>query len=313
MAELLKGAPVAASLQEHSAQSCQMLQAQGIQPTLAIVRVGERSEDLSYEKGILKRAEAVGVAVQSFVLEPTCTTRDLLDVIERINADASIHGCLIFRPLPTLMDKRRVCAAVAPEKDIDGITPSSLYGVFAQQSIGFAPCTVEAVIRLLDFYQLDLQGKHVVVIGRSLVVGRPLASLLLARHATTTICHTKTTGLEDITASADIVVVAAGKARMFTQAAAGFGQVIVDVGIHFDPAINKLVGDVAFDEVEPVVDAITPVPGGVGSVTSAVLIDHVVRAAKLSAEKPDASAAAAEKPAASAVNHTASEGKLSCH
>lgn len=170
------------------------------------------------------------------------------------------------------------------KKDIDGITPSSLYGVFAQQSIGFAPCTAEAVMRLLDFYQLDLQGKHVVVIGRSLVVGRPLASLLLARHATTTICHTKTTGLEDITASADIVVVAAGKARMFTQAAAGFGQVIVDVGIHFDPAINKLIGDVAFDEVEPVVDAITPVPGGVGSVTSTVLIDHVVRAAKLSAE-----------------------------
>ena len=193
-----------------------------------------------------------------------------------LNEDPHIHGVLLFRPMPQQIDQAAVCAALDPKKDVDGVTHSSLYGVFAHDSVGYAPCTAEAVIRMLDFYEVTLEGAHVVVMGRSLVVGRPLAALLLARNATPT---------EKLCAQAQVVVVATGHPRSFSAAGTNPEQVVIDVGITWDEDAQALVGDVDFASVEPRVSAISPVPGGVGVLTCAVLIDHVVSAAERSISK----------------------------
>ena len=280
MAELLKGLPVAKALTERIAGEVVDLKAQGIAPTLAIVRVGERADDLSYERGALKRCEATGIAVRKYVLPANCTQGDLLRVIAEVNGDAAIHGCLMFRPLPKHLDEPAACAALDPAKDVDCITERSLFGVFANQRMGFPPCTAEACVALLDHYGYELTGADVCVVGRSLVIGKPVAMMLQARNATVTMCHTRTRDLAACCRRADILVVAAGHAGTIAADAVRAGQVVVDVGINWDEAAGKLCGDVAFDEVEPLVAAITPVPGGVGSVTTAILAKHVVEAAE---------------------------------
>lgn len=282
MTQLLRGAPVAKHMQEQSASRVAALVQEGIMPTLALVRVGSRPDDLSYERGILKRAEAACVQVQTTVLPQDCTTHDVLDAVDAANQNPNIHGVLLFRPMPEQIDQVAVCAALNPHKDVDGITQGSLYGVFAHEPRGFAPCTAEAVIRMLDFYEITLEGTHAVVMGRSLVVGRPLAALLLARNATTTVCHSKTHQAERLCASAQLVIVATGHPQSFSAVGANPNQVVIDVGINWDEQTQTLVGDVDFASVEPVVKAISPVPGGIGSLTTAVLIDHVVTAAERS-------------------------------
>ncbi len=268
MARILKGAPVAAALTERMAARAAALSERGVTPCLAIVRVGERPDDLSYERGACNRAQKVGLAVRKFELPADCTQVQLEDAIRQVNADDTIHGCLMFRPLPRTLDERAACELLDPAKDVDGICRASLAGVFAGDGTGFSPCTAAAVVELLDHYGVELEGARVAVVGRSLVIGRPVAQLLMARNATVTTCHTRTRDLAAELSRADIVVAAAGHA----------GQVVVDVGINWDEASQRLVGDVAFDEVEPIVDAITPVPAGVGSVTTAVLAKHVVEA-----------------------------------
>ena len=280
MAELLRGLPVAKALTQRIAQEVIDLKAQGIEPTLAIVRVGERADDLSYERGALKRCEATGIAVRKFVLPADCVQGDLLRVIAEVNGDDAIHGCLMFRPLPSHLDEAAACAALDPAKDVDCVTEQSLFGVFANRALGFPPCTAEACIALLDHYGYELNGAEVTVVGRSLVIGKPISMMLQARNATVTMCHTRTRDLAASCRRADILVVAAGHIGTIRAEAVRAGQVVVDVGINWDEAAGKLCGDVAFDEVEPKVEAITPVPGGVGSVTTAILAKHVVEAAR---------------------------------
>ena len=284
MAELWKGAPAAAALTEKLAAQAAGLREAGIVPTLAIVRVGERPEDLSYERGAMKRCEKVGIAVRQFLLTAVSSQADLMDVIEEVNRDQSIHGCLLFRPLPRHMDEQAACAALAPEKDVDGITPGSLAAVFAGSGAGYPPCTAQACLELLDHYGYELKGKRAVVVGRSLVIGKPVSMLLLGRHATVTLCHTRTADLPAECRRAEVLIAAAGKAGVIGADCLSPGQVILDVGINADGDGN-LVGDVDFAAAEPVAGAITPVPGGVGAVTTSVLARHVIEAAEKAAGK----------------------------
>ena len=279
MATILKGAPVVAAMNEANAARCAALKARGVTPTLAVVRVGARPDDLSYEKGVLTRCGKVGVEVKQFLLPEDAAQEQLLDVIAQVNADPAIHGCLLFRPLPKQFDDRTIRAALAPEKDIDGITDGSLAGVFTNSAVGYPPCTAQACLEILKYYQVPLSGKRAVVVGRSLVVGKPAAMMLDRENATVTICNSRTQYLPALCKEADVVVVAMGKRGFIGADCLREGQTVVDVGIHVGDD-GKLCGDVRFAEAEPVVEAITPVPGGVGTVTTSVLVGHVVEAAE---------------------------------
>lgn len=278
MAEYWKGAPVAQAMTERLAVRADQLKGLGIVPTLAIVRVGERPEDLSYERGAGKRCEKVGIRVKQFTLPKESSHGDLLAVIQQINADREIHGCLLFRPLPPQMDEAAICAALDPAKDVDGITAGSLAGVFTGSGVGYPPCTAQACMEILDYYGCDLAGKRAVVVGRSLVVGKPLAMLLLGKNATVTLCHTRTADLASECRRAEVLIAAAGHAKMIGRDHLAPGQLVLDVGINVDQEGN-LVGDVDFAAAEELAAAVTPVPGGVGAVTTSVLADHVIQAA----------------------------------
>ncbi|MEG1059969.1 MAG: tetrahydrofolate dehydrogenase/cyclohydrolase catalytic domain-containing protein [Oscillospiraceae bacterium] len=284
MAQLLKGSEVTAVLNEKLKAEVIELKNKNINPTLGIVRVGERPDDLSYERGATKRCETIGVDVQKFVLPEDVTQQELLKTIEAINKNDKIHGVLIFRPLPKHINDETVRAALAPEKDIDGITDGSLVGVFTGTNQGFPPCTAQACMEILDHFKIDCTGKKAVVIGRSLVVGKPAAMMLVKKNATTTICHTRTVDMPSVCRQADILIVAAGRAGVVGKEYVSAGQTVIDVGINMN-AEGKLCGDVNFDEVEPIVGAITPVPGGVGTVTTTVLVGHVIRAAERTLDK----------------------------
>ena len=279
MATILKGAPVVAAMNERNAALCEQLKAKGITPTLAVVRVGEREDDLSYERGVMTRCGKVGVAVKQFVLPADATQEQLLRILDEVNTDDGIHGCLLFRPLPKQFDDRTVRAALRPEKDVDGITDGSLAGVFTNTAIGYPPCTAQACLEILKYYQVPLSGRRAVVVGRSLVVGKPSAMMLDRENATVTLCNSRTQDLPALCKEADIVVVAMGRQGFIGSDCLREGQIVVDVGIHVN-AEGKLCGDVRFDEAEPLVEAITPVPGGVGTVTTSVLVGHVVDAAE---------------------------------
>ena len=279
MAEHWKGAPVAQAMTERLALRADQLRGLGIIPTLAIVRVGERPEDLSYERGALRRCEKVGIAVKQFALPKESSHGDLLAVIQQINTDREIHGCLLFRPLPPQMDEGAICAALDPAKDVDGITAGSLASVFTGGGAGYPPCTAQACMEILDHYGCDLTGKRAVVVGRSLVVGRPLSMLLLRKNATVTICHTRTADLAAECRRAEVLIAAAGRANMIGRDHLAPGQLVLDVGINVDEDGN-LVGDVDFTAADAIVGAVTPVPGGVGAVTTSVLAAHVIQAAE---------------------------------
>lgn len=280
MAELLKGALVAEALAERCAAEVEACKVKGVLPTLAILRVGERDDDLAYERGATKRCEAVGVAVKNVVLPATVDQATMLATIEELNNDAGVHGILMFRPLPEQLDEAACCEVLAPAKDVDAATMASMAHVFTGKGEGFAPCTAQACMEILNHYGINPAGKRAAVIGRSLVIGKPVSMMLMAANATVTTCHTKTVDMPSVTREADIVVVAAGKMETIGAEYFKAGQVVIDVGIGWNEEKGKLCGDVLFEEVEPIVDAITPVPGGVGSVTSAVLVNHVVEAAQ---------------------------------
>ena len=278
MALLLKGGEAAAAMNEKTAARVAALTAAGVVPTLAVVRMGAREDDLSYERGVMNRCAKLGIQVKPYLLAADASQDQLLAVLEEINQDGSIHGCLIFRPLPAQIDDKAVRAALAPEKDVDGITDASLAGVFTGSGVGYAPCTAQACVEILDHYGIPLEGKRVTVVGRSLVVGKPAAMLLDRKNATVTICNSRTRNLPEICRGADVLVVAMGKRGAIGGDCVAPGQVVVDVGIHTGEN-GKLCGDVRFEEAEPVVAAITPVPGGVGAMTTSVLAAHVVEAA----------------------------------
>ena len=273
-----------ASLQARTAA----LREKNVTPTLAILRLGENPSDLSYEKGATKRAEEVGVAVKNYILPETATKEEVLAVIDEVNADASVHGVLMFRPLPKHLknDQDEICNRLAPAKDVDSMTHMSNAGVFEGQDLGYAPCTPAACMEILDYYGIDCKGKNAVVIGRSLVVGKPAAMMLMAKNATVTVCHTRTVNTAEICRNADIIVSAAGVLNSLTKDFVREGQIVIDVSMNWNPekittkGKGGMSGDAIFEEVEPIVEAITPVPGGVGAVTTSVLMKHVVEAAE---------------------------------
>lgn len=279
MAIILKGAPVVTAMNRETAARCQALIQQGVRPALAVVRVGAREDDLSYETGVIRRCEKVGVAVRRFLLPEDAPQAALEEVIAWVNRDPALHGCLLFRPLPRHMDEAAVRAALCPAKDVDGVTDASLAGVFANTGAGFAPCTAQACLEILRHYQVPLSGARVTVVGRSLVVGKPAAMLLDRENATVTMCNSRTKNLPAVCREADVLVVAMGRRAAIGAECLRPGQIVVDVGIHVD-AEGRLSGDVDFAAAEPVVEAITPVPGGVGTVTTSVLVRHVVEAAE---------------------------------
>ena len=273
-----------ASLQTRTAA----LREKGVVPTLGIIRLGENPSDLSYEKGATKRAEEVGVAVKNYILPETASKEEVLAVIDQVNADASVHGVLMFRPLPKHLkaDQDEICNRLDPKKDVDSMTHMSNAGVFEGQDLGYAPCTPAACMEILDHYGIDCKGKNAVVIGRSLVVGKPAAMMLMAKNATVTVCHTRTVNTAEICKRADIIVTAAGVLNSLTKDFVREGQIVIDVSMYWNPekitskGKGGMSGDCVFDEVEPIVEAITPVPGGVGAVTTSVLMKHVVEAAE---------------------------------
>lgn len=280
MAEIWRGSLVTDSLNLRIMKDVENLKTEGIVPGLGIVRVGERPDDLSYERTVTKRAEKLGVGIEKIVLPLDVSENKLIEIIYNINQNHKIHGVLMFRPLPKNLNESLICNTLIPEKDIDGVTDLSMAGVFAGKKLGFAPCTPSAVMEILEYFKVKLQGKRVVVIGRSLVVGKPASMMLMKKNATVTVCHTKTLELAKRCQEADIIIAAAGKEAMVKADFVRPGQIVIDVGINWSEEKQKIVGDVDFDKVSQIVDAITPVPGGVGTVTTSVSMLHVVEAAK---------------------------------
>ena len=286
MAKLLSGKEVAASLSESICERAEALRARGITPKLAIVRCGEKPSDLAYERGAVKRAEACGIEIENILYPENVTKEELIAGIEKLNGDDSIHGVLLFRPLPRELRKyeSEIANHLLPEKDVDCMTDLSHAGVYTGKNIGYPPCTPEACMKILDHYDIDLKGKNVVIIGRSLIVGKPVTMMLMGKNATVTVCHRQTVDVPGIASRADIIVSAAGELNFLTKDYVRPGQIVIDVSINWDPdkkdGQGGVVGDAVFEEVEPIVDAITPVPGGVGAVTTSVLMEHVVRAAE---------------------------------
>lgn len=280
MAEILKGAPVADALCEEAIRAAEGLRKRGIEPTLAIIRVGENQGDLAYERAAMKRAEKVGVRVKNYVFPEDISEEEVFSGIERANMDDAVHGILLLQPLPEHMDNEKARELIAPEKDMDGCTAGSMAGVFTGSGVGYPPCTAAAAMEILHHYGIDPKGKRAAVIGRSLVIGRPVAMMLMQENATVTNCHTGTPDVPAVTREADILIAAAGVLRSVTADYVNPEQVIIDVGINWDEEAGGIRGDVDFETVEPLVKAITPVPGGVGSVTSSILMKHTLEAAK---------------------------------
>jgi len=278
MTEVLKGMEVANAMKERLIAENAALIAKGVTPCLAIVRVGERPDDLAYERGALKRFEGLGIAVKVFAFPEDIGQDEFEAEFEKINRDESVHGILMFRPLPKTLDEEAIIRKIDPAKDMDCMCEANIAKVFAGDESGYAPCTPEGVVELLKHFEVPLKGAKVTLVGRSMVVGKPLAMLLLKENATVTICHTRTKDLAAECRAADILIAAAGAAKMIKAEHVKEGTVVIDVGINVDEEGN-LCGDVDFEAVEPLASKITPVPGGVGSVTTSILAMHVLKAA----------------------------------
>lgn len=271
----LRGAEVSAKIREQVADALDGLTSV---PKLAIIRVGEKPDDMSYERGAIKKMENFGLRVQSCVYPADINDEALKAEFAKINEDPDVTGILLLRPLPSQKCENDIEQMIDPAKDLDGISPVNIAKVFAGDSTGFAPCTAEAVIEVLKANQIPIEGKRVTIVGRSMVVGKPLAMLMVKENATVTICHTRTKDLKGTCRSAEILVAAAGRAKMLNQEYVGQDAVVIDVGIHVDEN-GKLCGDVDYESIGDTAAWATPVPGGVGAVTTAVLAKHLVRAA----------------------------------
>ncbi|HML38557.1 MAG TPA: bifunctional 5,10-methylenetetrahydrofolate dehydrogenase/5,10-methenyltetrahydrofolate cyclohydrolase [Bacillota bacterium] len=277
---LLKGKPVADKIKADIIKAVTDCRTSGgCVPKLAVLRAGERADDLAYEARILKNCDELGIEAEAISVDNNINMVDFMDVLKKLNEDPKTHGILVFRPLPPQLDEDAVSRAIRPEKDIDCMSPVNAEKIFSGDKSGIPPCTSEAVIEILKYYQYELSGKNVAVVNRSMVLGKPLAMLFLAENATVTICHSKTKDLRQTVSAADIAVTGIGKGGFFGRDYFNPDSVVIDVGIN--TVDGKLCGDVDFDEVSESVAAITPVPGGVGTVTSMILLAHVIKAMKL--------------------------------
>ena len=274
--EILKGLPVANAINEKLMEQVKSIE--GPLPHLAIIRVGERPDDCSYERGAVKKMDKVGVRCTTYTFDADIDNETFQAEFDKINENPDIDGILMLRPLPKQLDEKQIENNIDPRKDLDGISPLNLAKVYAGDESGYAPCTAEAVIEMLDYAGIDIKGKRVTVVGRSLVIGKPVSMLLMKRNATVTVCHTKTVDMAGTCKNAEILVAAAGSARMIKKDYVAEGAIVVDVGINVDEEGN-LCGDVDFDAITDIAAIATPVPGGVGSVTTSVLAKHLVKAA----------------------------------
>lgn len=274
--DILKGLPVANAINEKLMEQVKSIE--GPLPHLAIIRVGERPDDCSYERGAVKKMDKVGVRCTTYTFDADIDNETFQAEFDKINENPDIDGILMLRPLPKQLDEKQIENKIDPRKDLDGISPLNLAKVYAGDESGYAPCTAEAVIEMLDYAGIDIKGKRVTVVGRSLVIGKPVSMLLMKRNATVTVCHTKTVDMAGTCKNAEILVAAAGSARMIKKEYVADGAVVIDVGINVDDEDN-LCGDVDFDAISDIAAAATPVPGGVGSVTTSVLAKHLVKAA----------------------------------
>lgn len=277
MTEILKGKPVADALKEQIRLEVLDFQKRGISPALAVVRVGEGDSDISYEKAVVKAGESLGILVKLVHLPADTTTETLQKEIQTLNGDRSVHGILMFRPLPKHIDQELLQSMILPEKDVDAMHALNLEKVFEGDPSGLEPATPRAAVEMLRYHGVDLVGKDVVVINRSMVVGKPLAMMLLQENATVTICHSRTKDLKEHTRRADVVVTALGRPASIDRSYFTEHSVVIDVGVGMT-ADGKLSGDVCFDDVSAFVRAITPVPGGVGSITTTILLRQVLKA-----------------------------------
>lgn len=277
MTEVLKGNVVAAKIKEDMIERIKKLEANGTYPTLGIVRLGDNASDVSYEKSIIKNCDAIGIKSKVFEKETSMTTEELIAFIEELNNDKEISGILMFRPLPKHIDEEKIRNAISPSKDVDCMHPLNLEKIFEGDMTGFSPATPKAAMEILLYNQIPLEGKNVVVVNRSMVVGKPLVMMLLEKNATVTICHSRTKNLDEVTRNADVVVTALGKPKFFTEKFFTKNSIVIDVGVSMTED-GKLSGDVDYENVVNLVDKVTPVPGGVGSVTTTLLLNQVVMA-----------------------------------
>lgn len=273
----LRGKKVSDGIKEYVSKELETL---SFVPKLAIVRVGENPDDMSYERGATKKLKSFGLDVASYVFPQDISDEDFKKAFKDINEDDEVTGILLLRPLPRTINEKDIENMIDPKKDLDGISPINIAKVFAGDTSGFSPCTAEAVIEVLKAYDIELTGKRVTVVGRSMVVGKPVSMLLLKENATVTMTHTRTVNLKKTCSDAEIVIAAAGRAKMLNSDYCGQDAVMVDVGINVDEN-GKLCGDVDYATLDGKASAATPVPGGVGTVTTAVLAKHLIQAAKM--------------------------------
>lgn len=273
----LRGKKVSDGIKEYVSKELETL---SFVPKLAIVRVGENPDDMSYERGATKKLKSFGLDVASYVFPQDISDEDFKKAFKDINEDDEVTGILLLRPLPRTINEKDIENMIDPKKDLDGISPINIAKVFAGDTTGFSPCTAEAVIEVLKAYDIELTGKRVTVVGRSMVVGKPMSMLLLKENATVTMTHTRTVDLKKTCSDAEIVIAAAGRAKMLNSDYCGQDAVMIDVGINVDEN-GKLCGDVDYATLDGKASAATPVPGGVGTVTTAVLAKHLIQAAKM--------------------------------
>ncbi|CEP91591.1 MAG: bifunctional 5,10-methylenetetrahydrofolate dehydrogenase/5,10-methenyltetrahydrofolate cyclohydrolase [Paraclostridium sordellii] len=282
--QIIKGKPVADKISEGLIKEVNNLVTEGINPKLAIVRVGARADDLAYERGALKRCKTIGIETEVVELDENINQEEYIKVLHKLNEDKKINGILTFRPLPKHLNEDEIKYHIDPKKDVDCFNPINTAKIVENDESGYPPCTPTAVVEILKHYDIELSGANITVIGRSMVVGKPVSMLLLNENATVTICHSKSKNLTEISSKSDVVVAAVGKAKMINHDYIKDGAVVIDVGINVDDEGN-LCGDVDTDDIMDKARMLTPVPGGVGSVTTSILASHVVKACKLQNNK----------------------------
>ena len=282
--QIIKGKPVADKISEDLKKEVKSLNEMGIKPKLAIVRVGERADDLAYERGALKRCQNIGIETEVVELDENISQDEFIKAIQKLNEDDKVNGILTFRPLPKHLSEDEIKYEISPKKDIDCFNPINTAKIVENDKTGYPPCTPTAVIEILKHYGINLTGANIVVLGRSMVVGKPLSMLLLNENATVNICHSKTRNLPEIASQADILVAAVGRAKMVKKDYVKDGAIVIDVGVNVDDQGN-LCGDVDMEDVLDKVSMITPVPGGVGAVTTSILATNIVKACKLQNKK----------------------------
>lgn len=278
--KIIKGKPVADRITENLIEETKELKELDIVPKLAIVRIGENPDDMSYERGAMNRCAKIGIDVQNIVLQGDVSEGEYIEVIKNLNDDKNINGILCLRPLPKNINENKVKSIIDAKKDVDCFNPINSAKLFEGEKDGYAPCTPEAVMKILNHYEVDLSGKKVVVLGRSLIVGKPVSMMLMGENATVTICHSKTENLAEEAKNADVLVAAIGRAKMVDKSYIKEGATVIDVGINIDESGN-LCGDVDTESAIGIAKMITPVPAGVGSVTTSVLAEHVIKACKI--------------------------------